>query len=106
MNIELGMYVRTEKCEIDKVIRVFEDYRNNIKYETKRKYLSEHEILKASFNIIDLIEVGDLVNDKIVIDSSVTGYIEFIYDDVIGNGQIKTITTHEQIKANEFKVEV
>jgi len=86
-------------------------------YTQKGEYLTEYVKdleIKASFNIIDLIEVNDLVNGSIVTNISITNklfenngdFINLENDGVIlENVQIKTILTHEQIKTNEYKVE-
>lgn len=71
------------------------------------------EILKASYNIIDILEVGDYVNgDKIeYIDDCKGAMREFYYDyenpnDDVGHWQeeIKTIITHEQMEQMAYKV--
>jgi hypothetical protein len=65
MKLEVGMYVRY-KNGIGKI----NDYINN-NYTQKFTYinncgcaefLEENQVIKASYNIIDLIEVGDYVN--------------------------------------------
>ena len=70
MKLEVGMYVRTKQGIIDKIMHLAVQnaygtyYRlvnqTNISYENGLVY--ENDILKASHNIIDLIEVGDYVN--------------------------------------------
>ena len=53
MELELGMYVRTKKGKIYK----FES-NNSMAKNGAKKYM-----VNCSYNIIDLIEVGDYVND-------------------------------------------
>lgn len=70
MKLEVGMYVRTKKYGIAKIIGGISD-KFNIDVFKKDGYTlrcqKERDILKASFNIIDLIEVGDYVNGEKVI---------------------------------------
>ena len=56
MKLEVGMYVRTKKGKMFKV--------NETNIVGKYYYLDirkEREILKASFNITDLIKIGDIL---------------------------------------------
>ena len=131
MTIEEGMYART-KSKIIKInqiiengIRVFEDdYGREFEEETDERVIryidksgwncgiSENEIIKASHNIIDLIEVGDYVNGKKVDEISLiedTYYIKTKvsntnnYDYLPGH-LIETIVTKEQMESIEYKV--
>ena len=62
MELEVGMYVRTKKGKIRKIISLsFESTWKSVFVET-HTWLKEEYILKASFDVIDLIEVGDYVN--------------------------------------------
>ena len=71
MKLEPNMYVRT-KCGVEQIYRIDND-KTKYKYLYKLKKqdgdgcidcgaLSSEDILKASYNIIDLIEIGDYVN--------------------------------------------
>lgn len=65
MKLEVGMYVRTELYSISKIIDM-EDL-EWIEIDKNKGYLIHRDtILKASHNIIDLIEVGDYVNGVLV----------------------------------------
>ena len=61
MKLEVGMYVRTKEGNIEKICAI-----ENEHIYTNEDYLSwypsSNAISKASYNIIDLIEVGDYVN--------------------------------------------
>ena len=126
--IRVGEYVRTKRQGIKKIVRINEN-------KTVNKYLyfigydhsdKEYGIIKAnenihhSFNIIDLIEVGDYVNG---IEVEVIGYdnnengelvetlgVAYVDDDVAWRTELKdishiyTIVTKEQFKAMEYKV--
>lgn len=68
MKLEVGMYVRTKDGYICRIINI-NDYREpNMKYGIEASYLKDvmfigdDDIAKASYEIIDLIEVGDYVN--------------------------------------------
>lgn len=105
MDIEIGEYVRTKKGKI-------------FRYAKGRAYLGkDNEIVKHSKNIIDLIEVGDIVNNYLVLDimeDMETGKIQLempssypkngscsIYNDE----EIERILTKEQYQANCYTVE-
>lgn len=75
----------------------------------------KQDIIKSSPQIIDLIEVGDYVNGKKVIDV----YSDYIFDyseefkvirfsetDILHNSEhIETVLTHEQMEAMQYRVE-
>lgn len=101
----INEYVRTKKGKI-------------FKYGKGRAYLGkDNEIVKHSFNIINLIEINDIVNESLVVDlykilkdinKPEEGMTEIIY---LENGQvinksneIKTILTHEQYERNCYNV--
>ncbi len=130
--IEIGEYVRTNKDNIGKVIRIFDghctakyhiEFQGNVK--VKRQYLSTKTIVKHSKNIIDLTTRDDYVNGKKVIDiltNKINGtkliiagdldykcktaqeYIETEGISILGNDDIKSIVTKEQFKNIEYKV--
>ena len=106
MKLEVGMYVKTKKG-IHKI-----NYFINNNYTQKFTYidnkgvsniLENDEIIKASHNIIDLIEVGDYVNG-----SEVTSKDQFLgfgnHDWYILDNEIKSIVTKEQFSQMEYKV--
>ena len=97
-NLKVGEYVRTKKGKI-------------FKYGKGRAYLGkDNEIVNHSFNIIDLIEVGDIVfiedffgyNFIHVFDESM---LEALKKDVKDGIKIKTILTHEQYERNCYRLE-
>jgi len=132
MELEVGMYVRT-KCGIEQIYRI-DNNKTKYKYLYKLKkqdgdgyidcgVLSSEDILKASHNIIDLIEVGDYVNGYKISaiydddDSLVNEYNlkhkkclgKNIYDEdyqeyLIYEEEIETIVTKEQFEAMAYKV--
>ncbi len=73
MELKEGMYVRTKDGIIDKVIIDYNGHCNNPNCNCKhvgckKNYYDEGDIIKASHNIIDLIEIGDYVNGYEVVD--------------------------------------
>ena len=123
MNLELreNMYVRTKDGIITKVdyidddtiffdkelYKVYSDSINFLKKDTLER------VVKVSYNIIDILEVGDYVNgDKIFsIDDCKGAMRQFYYDyenpnDDVGHWEeeIKSVITHEQFKQMEYKV--
>lgn len=66
MELKKGMYVRTKDGYIDKVIIDYKGYCNNPSCNCKhvsceKNYYDEEKIIKTSYNLIDLIEEGDLL---------------------------------------------
>lgn len=118
MKLEVGMFVRTDKTGIKKIYKI-DNNKTKYKYLYKLKnqdddgyidlgILSDNNIIKASFDIIDLIEVGDYVNGREVIDiklkcdETVKCLITHGYD--ITNEMIKSIVTKEQFEAMEYRL--
>ncbi len=65
MKLEVGMYVRTKRDGIGKIISLSigeEDDCCFIELSKRRTGIKEHNILKANHSIIDLVQVGDYVN--------------------------------------------
>lgn len=121
--IEVGEYVRTNKGNIGQVIGIFNEHcqaKYHIQFQgktkVKRQYLSIHTIIKHHKKLIDLVEVGDIVNDCIVVGFGyeyVNGnkeksiLVEGKYTKVnfaLLNWDIKIILTKEQMMANCYKV--
>lgn len=129
MKLELreNMYIRTKKG-IAKIKKIFLDGSEpyfEAKYETDTyleiyydsEYVSEYNVLKASYNIIDILEVGDYVNgheikdidyafDDIALNEKkprIVPYIDNIKNAYIDN--IKSVITHEQMEQMAYKVE-
>ena len=69
--------------------------------------MDETEIVKHSFNIIDLIEVGDYVNGKLIHKTDIRKNSAYIY---YGNCktfteyQIENIVTKEQFESIKYEV--
>ena len=113
--LAVGVYVRTKQGKIGKIIDI------NLGQEEKRYILDsssvyiyyETDILKASHNIIDLIEVGDYVNgEKItrVIPQDICGDEVLDYQHIFVNNkeifkhEINSIVTKEQFESMKYEV--
>ena len=69
MKLEVGMYIRTKDGIIDKVIIDYNGHCANPNCEYKhiscaKNYYDEDNIVKASYNIIDLIKSKDIILGK------------------------------------------
>lgn len=129
MKLELreNMYVRTEKG-IAKIKKIFPDGSEpyfEAKYETDTyleiyydsEYVSEDDVLKASYNIVDILEVGDVIIDKEGHKYPINYEFETDYNDEYKSYEITiddyitlflkdglSIVTHEQMKKKAYKV--
>ena len=124
MKLEEGMYVRTKDGIIGKY-NVIKELTNvptlNGYYEAKeikREYIDNklyrnYVVVKASHNIIDLIEVGDYVNGEKVgyIDDCDGAMKEYYYDYEDSNRdvghyfeEIKSIVTKEAFESISYEV--
>lgn len=123
MEIKENEFVRTDNgifkvTKIDGLyIYLDKQYFDN-QYQTIRDVTFKERIVNHSFNIINLIEINDIVNESLVVDlykilkdinKPEEGMTEIIY---LENGQvinksneIKTILTHEQYERNCYKLE-
>lgn len=91
------------KQELDEVV-CYVPCNNN--YPRNAELFDNHKFLKSSFDIIDLIEVGDYVNGKLIHSIQRTNDNAKLLE--YGNGNhikiIKEVLTHEQYEANCYKV--
>ena len=115
-NVYVDEYIRTEKG-ISKIIDIesVEDF-GEILFKTDKKdeeFICQSNIKEHSFDILDLIEIGDLVNGKLIVGKEFTeGYPQYIdcidndffINEFYGN-DIKSIVTHEQLATAEYKIE-
>ena len=132
MELEVGIFIRTP-LGIDKIIYLRKQDEYGCNYDTQlehnlfinneREHISidgecfEKEEIKTSYNIIDILEVGDYVNGYIVeeikrgydgkiwIDNSTRGYDDGgEYTIWKRNEDIKSVITHEQMEQMAYKV--
>ena len=109
MELKFNMYVRTEHG-----IYKINGYINN-NYTQKFTYidnkgvsniLENDEIIKASHNIIDLIEVGDYVNgEKVLYWTDGTKVVDDGYATNLDKISVKSIVTKEQFESMKYEVE-
>ena len=109
MEIKEGEYVRTKQGKIRQVQTIHSGERMTA--VTKETLINGKikipDIVKHSFNIIDLIEVGDYVNGKLIHHTDIRKNSAYIY---YGNGktfvdyQIENIVTKEQFESIKYKV--
>lgn len=124
MKLEVGQYVRT-KYGIRKIIKIDDNnryYDNN--YYIDKRYINNFRqeidcitanciIGEPSFNIIDLIEIGDNVNGSKVVevdfDAEEEKYIRIDkaqdgLKTILRNNDIKSIVTKEMFSSMEYRL--
>ena len=116
MKLELkeNMYVRTKGGIIDKILKLNKSYVKGVSQKDELYAYDIDNIVKASYNIIDILKEGDYV-------STITGecaVIAGVYNDInskkylrLCNGigeyyedDIKSIVTHEKMEQMAYKV--
>lgn len=115
--IEVGEYVRSNKGDIGQVIGIFNGHcqaKYHIQFQgkvkVKRQYLSTHTIINHSKQLIDLIEVGDIVEIRTGLYSSFKYFVEnednllLLEEKVKQFWNIQTILTKESYMADCYKV--
>lgn len=126
MKLEVGKWCRTKKGTIFKIIggnvdmwEIDIDYSYLSKCENedynsyaynKNNSLFEYLVVKASYNIIDILEVGDYVNGYYVEDIlktfiNVATGSNYFQNPTIYEQDIKSIVTHEQMEQMAYKLE-
>lgn len=122
MKLEVGMYVRLKNDAeniviINRIANVFETtiLTENDGSIYQGEYTKEN-VIKASYNIIDLIEVGDYVNDKKIIGVGcltngpregtkvIDYYITPSAVSYLENEDIKSVVTKEQFEYMEYRI--
>ena len=129
MKLELkeNMYIRTKDGIIDKVIIDYNGHCASPNCECKhiscaKNYYDEDKIVKASYNIIDILECGDII--KLFIEDDIDGEDTNIFELIAINyndneigvfnsdfqieffpiENLRGILTHEQMEQMEYKV--
>lgn len=116
MEIKVGDYVRTKEGKIaqcishedktynfDRYIDIYyDDEYIDYVYDEELEEWKEYFNVKVFTNIIDLIEIGDYVNGKLVFDINGTLFAQELgaLEDII----IKSVVTHEQIESMEYRI--
>ena len=123
MKLEVGQFARLKSGYICKIININDFREPNMKYGVEANYLKDvmfigdDDVVKASYNIIDILEIGDYVNGYIVeeikrgydgkiwIDNSTRGYDDGgEYTIWKRNEDIKSVITHEQMEQMAYRV--
>ena len=105
--IEVNEYVRTKDGKIDKLIN--SNFYMSIYVECEKGLYLIENIVKHSKQLIDLIEVGDIVEIRTGLHSSFKYFVEnednllLLEEKVKQFWNIKTILTKEQFEANCYK---
>ena len=122
MKLEIGMYVRTKTNFVPSRIRKLDEIDCeyvHLENEPKYQMWKKEDIVKASYNIIDLIEIGDYVDGCIVCEIREKGEISINgekvkekcfclnhnYNFKLYNNEIETIVTKEQFESQIYKIE-
>ena len=114
MRLEVGQFVRTK----DGYISQYKYYDTTNAYMEKLlciplsngTFANIEDIVKASYNIVDILEVGDMVNSLIVAEISEDNETNKKYINLYGslcnweNEDIKSVITHEQMEQMAYKV--
>ena len=116
MKLEVGQFVRTKDGIIAKVDYIDNDtiffdkelYRN---YGDSIDFLEKdnlERIVKASYNIIDILEVGDYVNghrvEEIDFENEEIFTDSEYYCGIVEFNNVKSVITHEQFEQMAYKV--
>ena len=106
MEIEVEEYVRTKNGKIDKII-------NNNCYmpqyiECEKSLVYKEDIVNHSKDIIDLIEVGDIVHTRDVLNEDIVyiwseKFLKALKEDLNSGIELIEILTKEQYNANCYK---
>ena len=113
MKLEVGMYVRHKPLLSSKYVKInkikeIEEKENCLHIWLEDKDLiTEKYLIKASYNIIDILEAGDYVNGCKIIKNTLKdgGNIVIVQGgNCFTNEEIKSIVTKEQMEQMAYKV--
>lgn len=121
MKLEVGMYVRGKYYQYrGKIGKIIKNYNNDLEISYKDGILKTNvgsfiddnydingKQYKASFDIIDILEVGDYVNGCKVIKNTLKdgGNIVIVQGgNCFTNEEIKLVITHEQMEQMAYRV--
>lgn len=120
MELKVGMYVRTNLGNIGKIVEEYTHQNYKVSYPEPQEWVldtgyvlnealmyNNEDIIKASYNIIDLIEVGDYVNgekvEEIILDNKMQR-IKTTECSTYFKEDIYSIVTREQFEQMQYKV--
>ena len=111
MKLELkeNMYIRTKYGIIDKILKLNKSYVKGVSQKDELYVYDIDNIVKASYNIIDILEEGDYVNGRKVVDIFYDANDNVMNICVLGsivydNNEIKSIVTKEMFKNAEYRM--
>ena len=114
MKLEVGQFARLKSGYICKIININDFREPNMKYGVEANYLKDvmfigdDDVVKASYNIIDILEKGDYVNghriEEIDFDDEEIFTDSEYYCGVVEFCNIKSVITHEQMEQMAYKV--
>lgn len=115
MKLEIGMYVRHKPLLSSKYVKInkikeIEEKENCLYIWLEDKDLiTEKYLIKASYNIIDILEVGDYVNGYYVEDVlktfvNVAVGSNYFQSPTIYEKDIKSIVTKEQFESMSYRI--
>lgn len=115
--LSVGMYVRTKNgMKIGKIAQIHKAVNHKSWYELKNglRVYSYEKINEPSYNIIDILEVGDYVNgnkvdftnnnNKLSYEDKCIGFYDGDGDITLFENGIKSVVTHEQMEQMAYKV--
>lgn len=120
MKLEVGMYVRYKRVSmgyyiepVDKIGKIINRVNESDIYELdNNNNIFENDVVKASYNIIDILEVGDYVNglkitsvDKTFDGNKLIGLGKnFGFSKFDNDYKITSIVTHEQMEQMSYRI--
>ena len=116
MELEVGMYIRTKDGIIDKILKLNKSYVKGVSQKDELYAYDIDNIVKASYNIIDILEKGDYVNGQRIYYDEELDFLyvqsfdadgEFYQESITKNSfidNIKSVITHEQMEQMAYKV--
>lgn len=110
LDLQENMYIRTKYGIIDKILKLNKSYVKGVSQKDELYAYDIDNIVKASYNITDLISRFDLVNGHLVIckmyedEKDIPTIIKCVGDYYFKEEDIKSVITHEQIEQIEYKV--
>ena len=124
MKLEVGQFVRLKSGYICKIININDFREPNMKYGVEANYLKDvmfigdDDVVKASYNITDILEVGDAIEIDVIDKDNyptimginfarIDNKVELAsIKDMLKNESAKllTVITHEQMEQMAYKV--
>ena len=123
MKLEVGMFVKYTRGAINgyvppRIARIVDCSDNELIKIDNGQVILRSDVIKASHNLIDLIELGDYVNGELVVQvSNDKGWVftEPVYFDeyrgeekhyCYNNSEIKSVVTKEQFESMKYEVNI